>query len=218
MNSKCDYELLRIIVKSGQGSKVLKFAKKRGADGGTIILGKGTINKPLLKVLELDEIKSEVVMMVVEKELADYIASQVYEKFSFQKRNKGIIFSTRLRAFLGYQDYDKECKQQKEEESMYNAIYIIVDKGKGEDVLKEATKAGANGATIIKGRGSGIHEHEKFFNMEIEPEKEIIMIIAKKEKSEKITRHISEKFDIDKPGKGIIFVQSVSKAYGVREN
>jgi len=98
----------------------------------------------------------------------------------------------------------------------YNAIFAIVDKGNAEDVVDVATQAGAKGATIINARGSGIHETSKLFNMEVEQEKEIILILAEHSILKDIVSSIREKFNIDEPGKGIIFVQEVHQTMGIR--
>jgi nitrogen regulatory protein PII len=72
------------------------------------------------------------------------------------------------------------------------------------------------GATIINGRGSGIHETAKLFNMEIEPEKEIVLILAKEDIVKGIVEQISLDLEIEKPGNGIIFIQEVHQTYGIR--
>ena len=51
--------------------------------------------------------------------------------------------------------------------------------------------------------------------MDIEPEKEIVLILSEKNESEAIISSIREKMEIEGPGKGIIFVQEVSKIYGL---
>ena len=100
---------------------------------------------------------------------------------------------------------------------MYKAIYTIVDKGRGEDVVKSAGEAGAKGGTIINARGSGIHETAKLFAMEIEPEKEIVLIILKTEQTDAVIDKISKDMELEKPGTGILFVLDVADAYGLRK-
>ena len=51
--------------------------------------------------------------------------------------------------------------------------------------------------------------------MAIEPEKEIVLILAERKNAEAIVSLISERMEIEKPGKGIIFIQEVSKVYGL---
>jgi nitrogen regulatory protein PII len=99
---------------------------------------------------------------------------------------------------------------------MYSAIFVIVDRGKAEEVVDAAKAAGARGATIMNARGSGIHETQLLFNMEIEPEKEIVLILAQKDIVEPIAASIREKMKLDEPGNGILFLLDVNKTYGIR--
>src|SRR5690606_33367684 len=101
------------------------------------------------------------------------------------------------------------------ENTMYDAITIIVEKGNAEDVIDAAVEAGSKGGTIINARGSGIHETSKLFSMEIEPEKEIVLILSEIESTEAIVDSIREKIKIDEPGNGIIFIQDVKNTYGI---
>ena len=97
----------------------------------------------------------------------------------------------------------------------YQAITVIVDKGKAEEVVDAAAKAGSKGATIINARGSGIHETSRLFAMDIEPEKEIVLILSQNEKVEDIVESIRQEMQIDVPGNGIIYVQPVNRTYGL---
>ena len=62
-----------------------------------------------------------------------------------------------------------------------------------------------------------IHETSKVFNMEIEPEKEIVLIVLKRDITEKVVSAIRDEFDIEKPGNGIMFVQDIKQVYGLFE-
>ena len=98
---------------------------------------------------------------------------------------------------------------------MFHAITTIVEKGNAELVIDAATKAGAKGGTIINARGSGIHETKKLFNMDIEPEKEMVLILVEVEKTDAIVEAIRAGAGLDEPGRGILFVQEVGQAYGI---
>lgn len=98
---------------------------------------------------------------------------------------------------------------------MHRAVFVVVDKGKGETVMEMARAAGVRGGTIINGRGSGIHETAVFLNMEIEPEKEIVLMLTPVELTDRIVAAVREGLKIDEPGNGIIWVQSVTEAYGI---
>lgn len=98
---------------------------------------------------------------------------------------------------------------------MYRAIFVVVDKGKAENVMDVAREAGARGGTIINARGSGIHETATFLNMEIEPEKEIVLMLTLTSMTDDIVAAIRDNLRIDEPGQGILFVQEVSETYGL---
>jgi nitrogen regulatory protein PII len=100
---------------------------------------------------------------------------------------------------------------------MYNAIFVIADKGKGSQAVDAARSSGSKGATIINARGSGVHESNVIFGMDVEPEKEMVLILSDSEKTQVIVDAIKEALKIDEPGNGIIFIQEVSEAYGLYE-
>ena len=51
--------------------------------------------------------------------------------------------------------------------------------------------------------------------MEIEPEKEIALIISEESLTEAIANSIRNELNIDEPGNGIIFIQDIKRAYGL---
>ena len=209
------YELVCVIVKYGMASKIIKFAKKHGISGGTIFLGKGTINNSFLEFLELSEVRREIVLMVADYEKAKETLPILSKMFNFEKPNHGIAFSTSVSEIFGASGMKKQKESGGENNTMYQVIYTIVERGKAEDVVDAANHAGSKGATIINGRGSRIHETGRIFNMEIEPEKEIVLIISEKSLTEKITEAIRENLKIDEPGNGIVFIQNINSTYGL---
>ena len=100
---------------------------------------------------------------------------------------------------------------------MYQAITVIVDKGKAVMVIDAAIRVGAKGGTIINARGSGIHETSRLFGMDIEPEKEMVLILAKTENAGTIVTAVSDDLKINEPGNGIIFVQPVDQVIGMAD-
>lgn len=218
-NEMPEFELVCIIVNFGLGSKVMQTAKKFGISGGTVLIGKGTIKNSLLEFFALANIRKEIVLMVADKKTALQALEQLDKKFKFSKPNHGIAFTLSVGHVLGA----RSCKSDSMKEgrgaeiNMHHVITVIVEKGNAEHVIDAATAAGAKGGTIINARGSGIHETSKVFNMDIEPEKEIVIILSKKEKSDDIVSAIRAKLKIDEPGNGIIYIQEVNKTFGLYE-
>lgn len=214
-----DVELIRVIVNYGLGSKVIKTAKKYGATGGTIALGKGTVNNRLLGFIGLADMRKEIIYLIAERKTAIHMLEKLDDEYEFYKPNHGIAFTTSIGCVIGKQSIscDNLIHTKGDEESMYHLITTIVDRGKAEEVMNAATSAGAKGGTIMNARGSGIHETAKLFAMEIEPEKEIVIILTEAHMTDNIVTSIREKLGIDEPGKGIIFIQHVNETYGLRK-
>jgi len=97
----------------------------------------------------------------------------------------------------------------------FDLIVTVVDKGASEKVLRSAKGAGAEGGTIIFGRGSGIHETKTMLGIPIEPEKEIVLTAVPRSLTDKVLEAIVEGADLDQPGTGIAFVLELRKIAGI---
>lgn len=210
-------ELICIISSYGMGSKMLKFAKQCGVLGGTLSLAKGTVHSGIWDYIGLTDVRKEILYMVADHKTASHALEELNKEFKFCKPNHGIAFTTTICDAVGTRCNKGEhtITERGEEHSMYQLITIIVEKGKAEDVVDAATKAGSKGGTIINARGSGLHETSKLFSMDIELEKEIVIILSEHDRTESIVKSITKDLNIDQPGKGIIYVQNVNSTYGI---
>ncbi len=94
-------------------------------------------------------------------------------------------------------------------------LVTIVNRGWGDRVLEASMKAGAEGGTIVFGRGLGIHEHQKILGICIEPEKEIMLSLIDRDRSEGIINEIIKVARLDKPGTGLAFTVPVDRVMGI---
>lgn len=96
----------------------------------------------------------------------------------------------------------------------FKLIVTIVRKNLSRRVVKACKKAGAEGGTILYGKGAGKDE-ETFLGLTFEPEKEIILCLVQTEIVEKTISKIRAAARLDRPGTGIAFVISSSKVAGI---
>ncbi|KAF1084222.1 hypothetical protein SPSYN_02626 [Sporotomaculum syntrophicum] len=99
----------------------------------------------------------------------------------------------------------------------HELIVTIVRKGWAERVINAAKNAGARGGTILHGRGVGVHEQKKLLGLPIEPEKEIILTLIHRDKTNEVLKAIVDAGQLQKPGMGVGFVLDVDKVVGVVE-
>lgn len=97
----------------------------------------------------------------------------------------------------------------------WSLIITVVRKGWGDKVLEASMKAGAEGGTVLMGRGIGVHEKQTILGIPIEPEKEIVFSVVYHDKSEAILQAIVQECELEKPGMGIAFVVPVEKVVGI---
>ncbi len=101
------------------------------------------------------------------------------------------------------------------DQETYQLIITIVDKGSCSKVVEASKKAGAEGGTIIYGRGTGIHENQKLFSLLIEPEKEIVLTLIPKKRASEVMQAIIAETNLNEPGKGIAFILDVEATSGI---
>lgn len=97
----------------------------------------------------------------------------------------------------------------------HDLIVTIVKKGCCETIIEATKKAGAEGATIIPARGTGIHEQKKLLGIPIEPEKEIILTVVQEEKTEEVLQAIIKAGRLEQAATGIAFVLELKEVVGV---
>ena len=96
-------------------------------------------------------------------------------------------------------------------------IIAIVQRGKADEVVSAAIKAGAPAATVVFGRGQGMRERLGPLGVAIQPEKEIILVILEEWLVDQVLKAMVKEGNLDKAGVGFVFEVPVEKAVGFVE-
>lgn len=97
----------------------------------------------------------------------------------------------------------------------YQLIVAIVSQGRTTPLVTAAKQAGAEGATIVRGRGTGVHESAKFLGVPIEPEKDMLFVLIPRDETDAVLDAMIAAGNLDEPGKGIAFVLDVPRVAGI---
>ncbi len=97
----------------------------------------------------------------------------------------------------------------------HEVIMCVVNAGFSEAVMEAAWEFGARGGTVIHARGTANAEAEKIFNISIQPDKELVMILVEHEIRDAIMKAIYEKVGLKSEGKGIAFCLPVEDVVGL---
>lgn len=97
----------------------------------------------------------------------------------------------------------------------YEMIVCIVNAGFSEAVMDAAKEIGARGGTVLSARGTAAKEAERIFQITIQPEKEIVLILVPTKIRDRILHAIYQSVGLNTPGQGIAFALPVDSAVGL---
>jgi nitrogen regulatory protein PII len=230
VSKKMDISLKVIftVVKKGAAKKVVRAAKNAGAEGATTMFGLGTAPPGTYTFWGLDiSPEKEIVLIMTRGEVTKNVFTAIRRILKLHKPGAGISFIIDLVHLAGCvhagRKIHKNPRKQIGESAMsqtgtYDLIVTIVNSGFSADVMVAAREAGAEGGTVMHGRGSGIHETSSLFSIDIEPEKDVILTLVDRSISAKVLKSIVDKSSLNEPGKGIAFVIEVEEVAGIAHN
>jgi nitrogen regulatory protein PII len=190
--------------------------------------GRGTASSEIIELLGLGSTEKAVFICLVQSTDTPHIIQKVRYAMGARSAGAGIAFSVPLggvtaRIFTMFEEAVKETGAVKEtqtgdgtsntkEDQRMNAIEIknemiisILNRGNSDAFMAEARKAGARGGTIISARGISQEVIKKFFGISVQDEKEIIFILADKDKAVPIMQAVNSDFGAASKAAGMIF-------------
>ena len=210
------FSLLIILVPHGQARKLIHEGRSLGLIGATILLAQGTVKSKLLDFLGINQIQKEVILTIGEHTKLTAIMEELNRRHKVTRKNFGIAFIIPISYSNKHMSGTMQPEIPEEIKTMKSAIFTIVDRGRANDVVDAAVAAGARGSTILHARGSGVNQAKLIFDIEIEPEKEIVLTIVDPDQVEPIVTAIRRHSDVEKDGHGILFVLPITESYGIK--
>ena len=102
--------------------------------------------------------------------------------------------------------------------SKYELVLCIINAGFSEAAMDAAKEAGARGGTVIHARGTANREAEQFFNITIQPDKEVVMILVPSEIKDAVLHALYQGAGLKTAGQGIAFSLPVDDVVGLTTN
>ena len=113
------FELVIVLVNTGFTGLVMDAAREQGAHGGTVVHARGTGNKEMEKrfglIITPDK---EMVLILVNKKIADKVLTAVYQKAGLQTKGQGIAFTLPVSDVVGlkFEHYNQPEVEEKPQE------------------------------------------------------------------------------------------------------
>lgn len=204
------------IIDRGKANRLLHRAQEIGAQGGTILLGEGTMPSRFLDILGINQTQKEVLLMAVQDEITDSLFEMLKQEFKLHKRYKGIAFCVPFRQYVPESPGPTNQGFPRGGDSPYVCLMTVVDRGLGVACMDKARAAGARGGTIMQAHGAGVPK-DFYFPLIIEPQKDIVLIVAKREQAAAIRDAIYTQMELENKSRGIIFGLPVRRSIGLYE-
>ena len=99
----------------------------------------------------------------------------------------------------------------------HELVVCIVDAGYSQNVMEAARSAGAKGGTIVRARGSANPEAEELFNIHVQPDKEVLLILVPKDLKDDVLKAIYKNCGLGKDAQGIVFSLPVNRTTTIKE-
>ena len=97
----------------------------------------------------------------------------------------------------------------------YKLIVACVKPEYSDQTVDAAKENGATGATILPGRGTGMHEAKTFFGLTLEARTDVILFLVDAVLVPTLLDAISKASKFEEPGTGIAYVVDIDKAIGM---
>ena len=210
--------IMTLILSEHQCQKFVRIAKEKDIRGGIIVFGKGTVKSATLNLLGVKSQKKEVVNILLEKEKAKEVLEFFTNKLQLHEPGHGIAYTTpaiTAGQIINNKQGTWNTVQCMEGESMFKKLTVVVNRGMAEDVMDIARKSDIKGGTILHGRGTGSEFTAKLFGKEIEPEKELVMILMPSDLIDKVVNDLYQELQLGVPGNGILFVEPILDVRGL---
>ena len=204
-----------IIVDRGKANRLLHRAQQIGAQRGTIFLGEGTLPSRWQELLGINQTQKEVLLIAVPGDAMERFYDLLKTEFHLHKRYKGIAFSVPYQQYVPG-DTEMQDSGARAFDAPYVCLMTVLEKGLGSQCMQVARQAGARGGTIIHAHGAGV-PRDFVFPLVIEPQKDLVMIVAKREAAPAIRQAIYAGMQLERKGAGIIFALPVTRTLGLYE-
>ncbi|MGN0966847.1 MAG: hypothetical protein ACI4OP_04565 [Candidatus Coprovivens sp.] len=212
--------LLTMIINHSQEEEFIDFLQDKKAGFKNIIRATGTASDSVLDYFGLNEIKKCIILSVVPYNMSKYILKQLKEdkKIKIDEPGNGIAFTIPLSSGTQYmidRYKDIEVEDIDMKPANQHLIITIANEGSAETIMASAKKAGATGGTTINGRGLEPNKIVKVLGLSLEPEKDVVLILAPDNIKNKIMEKIIEKCGSHKEQAGLCFSIPVDHAAGI---
>ena len=183
--------------------------------------GRGTAVQSMLDLLGIESNEKRVVLSAATREKTAALIEAQKRRLHIGVPGHGIVIAVPVKSIGGGKtvaylmgEENVSAKTAPPAGYAYELIVVVAGEGQTDLVMNAARAAGARGGTVLHGKGTTSPEGEKFLGVSIAKEKEVILIVARKEQKADIMRSIMTRAGADTDAGAVVFSVPVSEIAG----
>lgn len=227
MEQKQTYQLLMLIATPKLADRAADMFLKNALPIQYRLNAEGTASSEIMDMLGFGSIDKAVLISTVPRFLGNAMLNKLHSELRLDAVNSGIAFTIPLtgvsKLMLQMMRHTAESGEPsnngKDENRMtdttYALIAAVVNRGFSNEVMDAARTAGAGGGTVVHSRSIGNEEASSFWGLSVQEEKEIVLILADRDKKMDIMRGISERCGMHSDAQGIVMALPIDSVMGI---
>lgn len=226
-DKKPSFRILFLIATPKLVKKAVNLFKAGNVPTQYVFHAQGTATSEILDMLGLGIVEKNILMSMMPRAFADEMLIKLQKQLHLGMPNSGVAFTVpmsggsgrMIKLIEGLQTENNQANLGRNEfemaENEYNMIMAIVDQGFSEEVMDAARPVGASGGTAFHSRRVGSEEAMKFWGISVQQEREVVLIIARKEEKLAIMQAIGQRCGMQSAAHGIVLSLPVDGAVGL---
>lgn len=186
----------------------------------------GTASSEMMDIIGLGSPEKRLFISILPKDFADVVLKRFRKILLPGSVNGGIAFTLPVSGMSKYLSYIYEDNQFDEEEkrkgeirmeTKFSLVAVIANQGYSEEVMNAARGVGARGGTVIHSRMISDKVAEAISKLDVQDEKEIILIVSPEDNKLAIMQAVSTKCGTHTDAKGVVLSLPIDSVVGIGE-
>lgn len=220
------FQVLAVITVPKLAEKTAKMFKKEKLPLQYRFNAEGTASSEIMDILGIGSTDKCVLATFLPKHMSGTILGKLHTELKLDTVNSGIAFTIPLSGanslilrMLQNAEGKNNIKVGKDDSNMSGSkhalIAAIVNISFSTAVMEAAKSAGARGGTVVHSRFIETDEAASVFGIDVQDEKEIVMIIADAQDKIAIMQAIGEKCGMHSEAKGVVISMPIDSVIGL---
>lgn len=200
--------------------KLTEICSELGLRIAVSLHGRGTAVRSMLDILGIEDNEKRVILTIANRKKTKEFIREQKRRLFIGVPGHGVAVAVPIKSIGGGKTVaflngeQQIAKYTPELNYAYELITVIANEGRSDLVMNAARSAGAKGGTVLHGKSTSAKDSEKFYNISISGEKEVILIVAEAAQKSEIMRSILKNAGPDSEAGAIVFSMPVSEVAG----